>query len=217
MNARERLIRLGATLALVLVLVAGAWVIGGREGFSQIGQGGINSRLLPRIGDPAPDFVAFTADTGVPVRLSDLRGQPVWLNFWGSWCPPCREEFPDIVAAYNETLKPAGVVWLAISLDEPAEAAASYAARNGATFTILSDPDRRLTGGAYPIANFPTHILIDRNGIIRAIDLSPLDKAGIVAAAQQIIAIPASASPPAGASVRAPTDSVRAASTGRIT
>lgn len=199
MKLRHRLVRLAATLGLVLALLAGAWYIGGREGFGQIGQGGINMRLLPRVGDPAPDFVAFTAADGRPVRLSDLRGQPVWLNFWGSWCPPCRQEFPDIVAAYNETLAPAGVVWLAVSLDEPASAAASYAARNGATFTVLSDPDRGLTGGAYPIANFPTHILIDRTGIIRAIILSPLDQAGIVAAAQQIIASQAPGSPQGGA------------------
>lgn len=176
------------TIALTLALVGGAWYVGQRNGFASIGTGGQNLRLLPRVGDPAPDFVAFTAADGRPVRLSDLRGKPVWLNFWGSWCPPCREEFPDIQAAYQETLAPAGLVWLAISLDEPAEAAASYAARNGATFTILSDPDRRLTGGAYPIANFPTHILIDRDGIIRAINLSPINKAEIIAQAQVILA-----------------------------
>ncbi len=81
-----------------------------------------------------------------------------------------------------------GVALLAISLDEPADAAASYAARNHATFTILSDPGRHYTGRAYPIANFPTHILIDRDGIVRAIILAPIDKEEIIAAALQIVA-----------------------------
>lgn len=179
---------------IVLILAAGAWYIGRKEGFASIGSGGTNLRLLPRVGEPAPDIVVPLADGSGVVRLSDYRGQPVWLNFWGSWCPPCRAEFPDIQAAYAEFLAPNGVALLAISLDEPAEAAAGYAARNGGTFTILSDPERTFTGRAYPIANFPTHILIDRNGIVRAIILAPIDKEEIIAAARQIIE-PAKAGP----------------------
>ena len=178
------------TIALVLVvtsvLIAGAWYVGGRAGFDQIGTGGRNLQLLPKIGRPAPDFVTSTVD-GRTVRLSDYRGQPVWLNFWGSWCPPCRSEFPDLQAAYAEALEPSGVALLAVSLDEPASAAARFAARNGATFTILSDPTRSDTGVAYPIANFPTHILIDRTGIVRDLVLSAGDKQEIVQRAQRII------------------------------
>lgn len=175
------------TMAIVMVLVGGAWYIGQRAGFASIGTGGSNLRLLPRVGQPAPDIEVLSLTDGKRVRLSDYRGQPVWLNFWGSWCPPCRSEFPDMQSAYVNNLAPNGVVILAISLDEPAEAAALFAVRNKGTFTILSDPDRSDTGGAYPIANFPTHILIDSNGIIRDIILSPLDEETIVAAAQKII------------------------------
>lgn len=175
------------SLGLAFVIVGFAWFIGGRQGFEQIGSGGLNLRLLPSIGEVAPDFVAPTVD-GQLVRLSDLRGQPVWLNFWGSWCPPCRSEFPEMQAAYSKELQPKGVVLLAISLDEPAEAAAGFAARNDGTFPILTDPNRSFTGAAYPIANFPTHILIDREGIIRDIVLSPIDEAEIVRRAQTIIA-----------------------------
>lgn len=175
------------TLLSVLLIVAGSWFVGNREGFSAIGGGGMNLRLLPKVGQPAPDFLTYTAKDGQPVRLSDYLGTPVWLNFWGSWCPPCRAEFPDIQAAYVEFLHPAGVALLAVSLNESAEAAWRYASRNGGTFTILSDPDRSDTGAAYPVSNFPTHILIDRDGIVRAIILSPYDKAEIIAAAQQFL------------------------------
>ncbi len=174
-------------LALALVIVASSWVIGGRQGFAQIGTGGQNLRLLPKVGDSAPDFVAPTVD-GQIVRLSDLRGQPVWLNFWGSWCPPCRSEFPEMQAAYAAELQPQGVNLLAISLDEPAEAAAGFAARNKGSFPILTDPNRTFTGSAYPISNFPTHILIDREGIVRDIILSPIDEPEIIRRAQTIIA-----------------------------
>lgn len=174
-------------IAVALVIAAGAWSIGSREGFDRIGAGGQNLRLLPKIGEPAPDFVAPTVD-GRLVRLSDLQGQPVWLNFWGSWCPPCRSEFPEMQAAYESFLQPNGVVVLAISLDEPPEAAAGFAALNDGTFPILTDPKRAFTGPAYPIANFPTHILIDREGVIRDIILAPIDEDEIVARAQRLIA-----------------------------
>lgn len=174
-------------LTVSLLIIAGAWYVGGRQGFAQIGTGGQNLKLLPKVGELAPDIVVPTVD-GTVVRLADLRGNPVWLNFWGSWCPPCRSEFPEMQAAYATALQPAGVIVLAISLDEPPAAAAGFAARNNGTFPILTDPKRLLTGAAYPIVNFPTHILIDRDGIVRDVVLAPIDQEEIVARAQQIIA-----------------------------
>ncbi len=182
--------KIAATILSVLLIIGGSWYVGNREGFSAIGGGGMNLRLLPKVGEAAPDFVAYAASDGRPIRLSDYRGTPVWLNFWGSWCPPCRSEFPDIQAAYAEFLQPAGITFLAVSLDETTDAAWGYASRNGATFTILTDPSRSNTGAVYPISNFPTHILIDRDGIVRAIILSPYDKAQIINAAQMLLATP---------------------------
>ena len=159
--------------------------MGSRTGWNTIGEGGVNQRLLPKVGDMAPDFE--TEDVfGNPVRLSQFRGHPVWLMFWGSWCPPCRAEFPDIVAAYKQ-LAPEGVRLLAVSLREPAVTAASYAADNKATFLVLSDPDQSDTGAAYPIMNFPTHIFIDKDGVIRAISLEDLSQDQAIAAAQAIL------------------------------
>ena len=185
---RQKTASMLTSLAIVLALVGGAWYVGEREGFAGIGGGGTNLRLLPRIGDPAPDFSLLNVTDLRREQLSSYRGRPVWINFWGSWCPPCRAEFPDMQAAYAEELAPNGVVVLAIALDEPAEASLGYALRNGGTFTIVSDPNRQDSGAAYPIANFPTHILVDRDGIVRDIILAPIDKEEIVRTAQQIIA-----------------------------
>jgi thiol-disulfide isomerase/thioredoxin len=121
------------------------------------------------------------------VRLSDFRGQPVWLNFWGSWCPPCRAEMPDMVAAYQE-LQPRGLVILAVALDESLEEAADYARRNGAAYPIAADPKRISTGRAYPIANFPTHILVDRDGVVRDVILAPLNEELMLERAEKILA-----------------------------
>ncbi len=145
----------------------------------------MNHSLLPKVGQAAPDFATVLSD-GRLVRLSDFRGRPVWLNFWGSWCPPCRAEMPELQAPYEE-LHPAGLELLAVSLNEPPSAAFEYARLNGATFLVASDPRRLATGEAYPIANFPTHILIDRDGGDRDIVLAELDREEILEHARKIL------------------------------
>lgn len=177
-------------LIVAAIIVAGALAMGASSGWESIGRGGINQRLLPKVGEVAPDFA--TEDVyGNPVRLSQFRGQPVWLMFWGSWCPPCRAEFPDIQAAYAQ-LEPQGLRMLGVSLREPPADAAVYAARNNATFLVLTDPDETDTGASYPIFNFPTHIFIDSDGVIRSIVLEDMDTEQAVAEASRLLEVPAS-------------------------
>ena len=181
--SRRNQIIVGA-VSLLLITLAAAFV-GANSGWESIGTGGVNRTLLPKVGEPAPDFT--TEDVfGNPVSLSQFRGQPVWLMFWGSWCPPCRAEFPDIQAAYAQ-LEPRGLRMLGVSLREAPIDAAAYAAANGATFLVLSDPDERDTGPAYPIFNFPTHIFIDRDGVIRSIVLEDMDTEQAVAEASRLL------------------------------
>jgi peroxiredoxin len=69
-----------------------------------------------RMGGQAPDFTLQTADGGT-VRLADLKGQPVFINFWATWCDPCREEMPAMQAVYDQ-YKDRGLVILAIDMEE---------------------------------------------------------------------------------------------------
>ena len=182
----HRRIQIAVALAAAIAIVVGAWLAVSQTGFDALGQGGIHQNLLPRIGEPAPDFL--TEDVlGNPVRLSDYRGQPVWLNFWGSWCPPCRAEMPEIQAAY-EQLAPQGLVLLAVSVRESPLDALRYAAQNNATFYLLSDPDEQDTGQAYPLYNVPTHIFIDADGIVRSIILQDMDRDTAIQHGQAILA-----------------------------
>ncbi len=89
-------------------------------------------------------------------------------------------------AAYEE-LAPRGLVMLAVALDEPLSAAVAYAELNGLTYLIAGDPNRKLTGDAYPIVNFPTHILVDRDGIVREVILSELNRDQIIERAAPIL------------------------------
>jgi len=172
-------------LAIAAGILLLAWFVAGRAGLSDVGKGGINSSLLPKVGQEAPDFVAVSPE-GQVVHLSDFRGQPVWLNFWGAWCPPCRAEMPDIQTAW-EQLEPQGLTLLAVSLGDKPSEAIEFAELNGATFQILLDPDRSLTSPTYPIYNFPTHIFIDEDGIVRKIVMSEMSADEAVAAAQSVL------------------------------
>lgn len=199
-------------LATVLAIVGATWLIGERQDFGSIGQGGVHANPLPSVGQQAPQLLTFTADAS-PVRLSDLRGYPVWLNFWGSWCYPCRTEMPEIQAAY-ETLQPQGLIMLGISMREEPATAVEYAQRAGATFPILADPNyltALLPPDQYPevrelvetwqVNNFPTHIFINRDGTIEAVVLQQMDYETAVAYGERILAspgVPPPASPVAG-------------------
>lgn len=204
-NSRSRIM---LVLVLVAGIVGGAWLIGERQDFASIGAGGVHANPLPSVGDQAPELLTFTAD-GTPVRLSDLRGYPVWLNFWGSWCYPCRTEMPELQAAY-ETLQPKGLVMLGISMKEEPATAVEYAQRAGATFPILADPNflsSLLPPDEFPevqemvetwqVNNFPTHIFIDRDGTIRAVLLQQMDYNTAVSYGELILDSPMPPGPPA--------------------
>jgi peroxiredoxin len=187
---------------IVVAIVGSAWLIGERQGFGEIGKGGVNAELLPKVGELAPDLVTYDTQ-GNLVRLSAFRGQPVWLNFWGSWCPPCRAEFPDLQAAWEE-LQPQGLVMLGIAVGEDPMVAQDYANRVGGTFPVLADPaylaamlpegeyeEARKLVTSYTINNYPTHIFIDRDGIVRHVILAQVNYDKAMEYGQEIIGAPA--------------------------
>lgn len=119
----------------------------------------------PVVGAPAPDFELATLD-GESVRLSDLRGQVVALNFWATWCVPCRAEMPLLDAAL-EKYADAGLVILGIDADEPASLVADFRDEFGLTFPLLLDPGAEVQQ-LYRVRGYPTTFFVDREGIIRA-------------------------------------------------
>ncbi|MGC4105769.1 MAG: TlpA disulfide reductase family protein [Thermomicrobiales bacterium] len=190
---------------LVLGIVGATFAIGQKAGWDQIGSGGVNARLLPKVGDEAPDLFTWSSD-GQPMFLSALRGQPVWLNFWGSWCEPCQAEMPAIEAAYQE-LHPQGLIMLGISQKEDINQSVAYANASGATFPIFWDPSMVWSGideesippellkvakdtKSWQVNNQPTHVFIDRNGIVRAVVMSPMTEAQAVKLGEEILSIP---------------------------
>lgn len=115
-------------------------------------------------GKPSPDF-ELMAPNGSTVHLSDYLGHPVLINYWATWCPPCREELPLIQARYKR-YSPALVV-LAINAGEDTETVRNYVNKNDLTFQVLLDPDWKAES-LFGIMAYPTSVFIDDKGIIRA-------------------------------------------------
>ena len=174
------------SLALALAIVGGAWLVGGRVGFADIGSGGIARQYLPKAGEAAP-ALGMIGPGNQTVFLSQFKGQPVWINFWGSWCPPCQAEFPEVEAAYR-ALEPQGVVLLAISAKEPWATANGFAAANGGTFPVYNIPDLTIFGETWDTRNFPTHLYIDRDGIVRYVSTKPSEAGELIARGEWLLA-----------------------------
>jgi len=101
---------------------------------------------------------------GKEMSLSDLKGKKVFLNFWATWCPPCKEEMPEIQKLYEET-KNSGVVIVAVEIGEPLITVKSFIDSNKYSFKILLDSDQGVSS-KYNIASIPTSYFIDVDGNI---------------------------------------------------
>lgn len=123
------------------------------------------------IGSPAPDFSLKTPD-GKDVSLKSLQGQYVLIDFWASWCGPCRKENPAVVAAYNQ-FKDKGFTVLGVSLDEDGDAWKKAIEKDKLTWTQVSDLQGWTSSVAqlYNVQSIPANFLIDKTGKIVASNL----------------------------------------------
>jgi thiol-disulfide isomerase/thioredoxin len=123
-------------------------------------------------GQTAPDFELLGLD-GRPVRLSKLRGQPLLLNFWATWCGPCRQEMPLLQAA-AERYADQGLVVVSVDVGEQPETVRNYARSLGVEFPILLDATQDVSD-LFRVYGLPTSFFLDRQGVVDFHLIGPLD------------------------------------------
>ena len=112
----------------------------------------------------APDFVLKNS-SGQNIRLRELRGQVVMINFWATWCGPCREEMPQLEKLYRQ-YQATGFSVIGINIDDNRDNAVSLSKKLGVSFPILFDKDKQVSK-LYKVDAMPSSMLIDRDGKLR--------------------------------------------------
>ena len=185
MKAQRNILREHREWFFLLLLALGlVWIFASRVSADMLVAGALPQ---PYEGFPAPDIELATAD-GNMVKLSDLRGQPIILNFWASWCPPCRAEMPAIQAVY-QAYHNDGLIILAVNASNQDDLTDANAFVTGLqlSFPIYFDK----TGNAqdaYKVSALPTTFFIDRDGIIQSVVIGgPIAEALLNVKAQALL------------------------------
>jgi peroxiredoxin len=130
----------------------------------------------PYVENAAPDFTLPQLN-GESLTLSDFRGKPTIINFWASWCPPCRQELPALQAAYDAHRDEIG--FIAVDVKEEPGTVNSFIKELGLSFPVTFDLDGQVSDVSYEVRGLPTTIFIDVNGVVAARHVGPLDEAAI--------------------------------------
>ena len=143
--------------------------------------------VAARVGALAPDFTLSTYDTNEDVNLYSLRGHPVWINFWASWCNPCVEEMPNIKDAY-EANKASGLRVLGVDLLEDRDTIRKFVQRGSYSWTFLLDWEGNEPTAAhrFGVEGIPVHLFLDRSGVIRTMIIGGVTPGAIDAALKSI-------------------------------
>lgn len=176
-------------LLLLAALLGTAWTVVSREPVSQ-SSGPITLTEAPIVGHLAPDFTLQTA-VGQTITLSDIvdttgsTGQPLVLNFWASWCGPCRVEMPSLQQAsvkYNGR-----VAFVGINQGEDWPTITDFGNEYKVTYPLLIDPDNRVNR-RYEVNSLPTTVIIDQQGVVREVIIGILSEAVLQSRVESLLA-----------------------------
>jgi len=126
------------------------------------------SAPAPEVGAVAPE-IRLQSLQGEALSLGDLRGQVVLINFWATWCGPCKLEMPAIQARYND----GGFAVLAVDFNEPADLVQTFVDDLDLSFPVLLDPGGKVQE-LYRVRGYPTTFFVDAEGIIRALHIGEM-------------------------------------------
>ena len=147
-----------------------------------------------RPGDLAPELTVAAADgttfqlmdlDGQPIRLADLRGKAVWLNFWASWCPPCQSETP-ILRAMDQRYRDRGLAMIGVQVQQTVDDGRKYATTYSLRYRIGADVAGDIFR-EYKVFALPTQFFIGTDGVVRQVVNGPLDQVRAAALVESIL------------------------------
>jgi peroxiredoxin len=182
LNDKRKSIRTTTLISIFAILAVGlgAFILlsasskpfsDGNEGLIEEVGNSLDLEVAPFVGAIPPEFSLFNLN-GEEVSLSNFSGQPVVINFWATWCAPCRVEMPAIQSRF-EKFKDQGLVVLAVDFDEPSDIVSDFRDELGLTFEILLDPGAEVQQ-LYRNRAYPTTFFIDPNGVIQVQHFGPM-------------------------------------------
>ncbi|MGA7571526.1 MAG: TlpA disulfide reductase family protein [Candidatus Aquilonibacter sp.] len=136
-----------------------------------------------RIGQSAPDWTDPLVSGG-SLSMAQLRGKPVFMDFFATWCPPCNDEAPEVNAAYK-TYAPQGLQVVGIDVEENAQKAKQFVSQHQLTYPAVVDSGT--LSDLYSINGMPVGVFIDKNGVIRRIEVGQLSSAQLNADIKSIL------------------------------
>ncbi|NNJ11112.1 TlpA family protein disulfide reductase [Chloroflexales bacterium ZM16-3] len=171
-----------AVIAILIGVVALIGTMGARPKVSP-SVAAESTDMAPEVGKLAPTFSLATPE-GAPVSLASLRGQVVLVNFWATWCPPCRAEMPAIEAAY-ERYGGQGFAVVAVTANEQPADVTDFFNSRGLSFPALLDDGR--VHAAYRASGLPSSFFIDRQGVVRAVYRGAMSDAVITSEVERLL------------------------------
>ena len=165
-------IRPWLAMIVAVLLLGGGWIIINSDKAEEGAETTLEA--APIKGHPAPEITLETTD-GQTLSLSDFKGKPVLINFWATWCPPCRAEMPDFQAVHRE-LGDDVIIFSVNAASQDSGDINAFIEELGITFPVLLDKTG-LAGVTYNVLGLPTTIFVDRNGIINETLTGGLNKA----------------------------------------
>ncbi len=162
-----------STLSWVVFLVVTAVVLG------IVVVPALNRAAITRhatLGKPAPDFTLTSLD-GKKVTLSQLKGKPVLINFWATWCPPCRLEMPALQTVYQEA-SAKGFTLLMVNQQEDSTTVQNFLKQNNYSLPVVLDLNGQVSD-MYQVTGIPTSVFIDSQGVVRDIHVGTIPVADL--------------------------------------
>jgi peroxiredoxin len=139
-----------------------------------------------KAGQPAADFAAPTL-AGSPLKLSSLRGKVVLVDFWASWCEPCKKELP-LLDKLAPKLRARGIEIVAVNIDDDTKKASDFVASHALHLTVVPDSTKKIVG-AYEPPKMPSSFVVDKSGVVRSVHggFEPGDEAKLEAELTQLV------------------------------